>query len=1786
MKKNLKRDLKRVFASFIAASMTLNPTFVGGGNYSSNTVLEAQAAPALEETHELSTTDIPDSTLYSILQVIANYDGEDKSVLETDDLTSDKYKAYRQKNFTVKDLAAYTGEINLSIYASRIKDIKGLGYATGTSKIDLSKLSITKFDASEFSNCANLKQVVLPKALKAIPNYAFNKCISLNTLSVEGDTVQENVIDLSKIDELGEYAFYGCAAIKNVEFKAFKNVQSEMVIGKGAFAGCTSITKIDIPIENADHLGTEAFAGCTSLAEVSLRDNLSYIPANIFSQAKLSKINIPSAITYIGESAFQNSQIEAPDFSKCTKLKKIGASAFAGAKIAKTAEKDADPYKNTIKLPDCLETIGAGAFNASEIEAIEIPDKIEKIEEITFASAIYLKNIRFKNEKSSALSYIGKKAFQKCYSLENTDFLKNLKNLTTIDDEAFSACSYILDSSLRDLYGLTITVGALKNITLPDSVTTLGKRVFYKNYQLEKVELGNGITEIPEEAFACDSSTSLSSNLTTVILPAGLKAIGNNAFEYCRKLNKIGYKKADGTIEIRDDLAQFPSTLTKIGDKAFHGDVTNQKLSTSSYGIKIPASKLHKTKQDGDKEYLVSSPNVIRPYIAYFSPSDIEGVLKSTSDIDKNTVYVWGEKKYIDLTKATSIKNTNYTQYRYIYGDFTHDIASYNGDYSNISSMKTLTKDGYQSIGNIDTVAKDKYVPEEAISDTEKEGYSQVFVMPQTFSDYTKASAGTISQTYYYQYGLADITLPNSVTELGESVFADNAFLNNVKLSNGLKDIPKAAFANCGSQLYTGEYSESDEKQLDGYYRGLNYLTFPNELETIGEQAFQGCSNLKFKSTKEIKGTTYGLFPDTLKTIGNNAFSKCLKLENIWLPSKLESIGDSAFAYAAKQKKIDIYEKDTTTGDSNKKTIEIPTQGNGALTKVAFDNAVNLTKIGSSAFRNTALESAEMDSTKIGEIPSSAFNTCWNLKTAKCPLTVRNVASEAFAYCEALSVVNIPAISTISKDIFKGITENINKVTLDVNETKDENGQSEKTQIVPIGQTIELPINAFSSFENVKGTLSGEITVQQWNDETNEFEDVRKSAVPYIDYSTEKDSKGIVKVKITGLKNGETKIRVGGQLYFENGSGNIIQYEEMIYNVQVKEIPASKISFTDKNLVQTENGNTLYIRNDLKEYKLQANIEPGNITGDSTWDSDNSGVVSIGERSFVLDKDGTKGVESNTLMINGTGTSKITLKNGIESNCYVKVVYPAKSIQTSWQSSGKDASTYSIEKGTNDKLIATPKFASEVDDSVLDRDILVYSSSNPEIATIDENGNIKAIAPGKTTITVKSATGSTSVTKTLNVEQDGYVPPAADISINEADQTVNVGEDLTFSATILPEKADKTVHWSVISGKDCISDLSEDASGKVHFKALKRGNVTLQASTENNLKKTVKITINQPIEKIAILDGNLSLDAGKTYSISKTISTSATKGILITPSTSQGSLKWSTSDASIVEISQSGDNVTLKAKKQGTVTITATSDNGKTSSISVSVSEKVSRIEMASTATLNVGKTFALNAKKVPSYSAEGITYSSSNPSVATVDGNGVVTAKGKGTATIYAKTASASASCSITVNQPAKKLVLKSNYANSKKIYVVKGRSFSLGYELSPVTSTDKVTFSSNKKKVATVSLSGSVLAKKKGKAVITVKTTSGKRVKVTVYVVKKAVKAKKVKISAKSKLKVGQTIKVTPKLSSAKSTDTVSYSVSNSAIATIDSYGYLTARKKGTVKVTVTTDSGKKAVKKIKVK
>jgi uncharacterized protein YjdB len=160
-------------------------------------------------------------------------------------------------------------------------------------------------------------------------------------------------------------------------------------------------------------------------------------------------------------------------------------------------------------------------------------------------------------------------------------------------------------------------------------------------------------------------------------------------------------------------------------------------------------------------------------------------------------------------------------------------------------------------------------------------------------------------------------------------------------------------------------------------------------------------------------------------------------------------------------------------------------------------------------------------------------------------------------------------------------------------------------------------------------------------------------------------------------------------------------------------------------------------------------------------------------------------------------------------------------------------------------------------------------------------------------------------------------------------------------------------------------------------------------------------------------------------------------------------------------------------------------------------------VTMKGAASIDKGKTLKLAATVSPATPARTLTWRSSNTKVATVTSDGVVKGVKGGIAKISATidgVSNATATCTVTVRQPATKIAL-----NKKSITLKKGKKFTLKAKLSPgnvYTSYKKVKWTSSNKKVATVSSAGKVTAKKKGTAYITATTHNGKKVKCKVKV------------------------------------------------------------------------------------
>lgn len=230
---------------------------------------------------------------------------------------------------------------------------------------------------------------------------------------------------------------------------------------------------------------------------------------------------------------------------------------------------------------------------------------------------------------------------------------------------------------------------------------------------------------------------------------------------------------------------------------------------------------------------------------------------------------------------------------------------------------------------------------------------------------------------------------------------------------------------------------------------------------------------------------------------------------------------------------------------------------------------------------------------------------------------------------------------------------------------------------------------------------------------------------------------------------------------------------------------------------------------------------------------------------------------------------------------------------------------------------------------------------------------------------------------------------------------------------------------------------------------------------------------------------------------------------------------------------------------------------------------------------VGVGKSVTLKVKAVqPKKASKKVTYTSSNPDVATVTAKGKVIGKSIGNATITVVSATnpkAKAKCKITVVQAA------TSIQTAKSIVMQKGKKVTIKYGVTPGDANKQMIFTTSNKKVATVDKKGKITAKKPGKATITMTAAAGgKKAKIKVTVKKKITAAKSVTLDQTSlSLKPSETATLTATVNPAKAAGKkVYWYSSDSDVATVNANGVVTAVADGAATITaVTSDSGAKS-------
>ena len=475
-----------------------------------------------------------------------------------------------------------------------------------------------------FSNCFNLKVLVVPASVKSIGEKQFTSCSSLTSIQVEEGNQNYRSIDgvlfdhdykslivyplgiknetyivPTTVTSIADGAFYA-SSVKSV---SLSNVET---IGNEAFA-FAALNNVNIPV-SVKSIGYRAFAECGSLAKIEVAEgNTQYSSDDdvlfdkvlkkliTYPQRKSGTYEVPNYVKIIEDYAFYECRvlngvtisanvesIGAYAFSHCFNMKTLNIA--PGSKLQSIGDNGFSWIDvSEIVIADSVTTIGSEAYSGcSSVTNVTIPESVTTIGENAFGSELtkltwievkegnkYFKSVDgvlFDRDVKTLIRYPPGRVDQ-TYSIPNS--------VTKIADNGFEYCRNIVNITIGDKvetigdYGFYYC-SSLSGVTIPDSVKTIGDHAFHGCFFLKTLENGANVVTMGDYAF------SQCSKLETVAIGDHVKILGMSVFSSCKMLTNV--RIGDSVETIGDYAFQFCDSLTnvtigdnvvRIGDNAF-----------------------------------------------------------------------------------------------------------------------------------------------------------------------------------------------------------------------------------------------------------------------------------------------------------------------------------------------------------------------------------------------------------------------------------------------------------------------------------------------------------------------------------------------------------------------------------------------------------------------------------------------------------------------------------------------------------------------------------------------------------------------------------------------------------------------------------------------------------------------------------------------------------------------------------------------------------------------------------------------------------------------------------------------------------------------------------------------------------------------------------------------------------------------------------------------------------------------------------------------------------------
>ena len=709
----------------------------------------------------------------------------------------------------------------------------------------------TTIPDNAFNGIEDLKYIELADSITTIGKNAFQ---STNIESF----IKSNTSSLSKI---GDKAFYNCKSLTEVNLAYFN--ATNYSLGESLFEGCSKLNDVTLP-SNIGYTSKRMFYGCKALTSITLPNSLATINDYSFAQSGLTSINFNN-VTGINSYAFSGSALTSVTLGD--KITSMGYSSniFANCLNLETVSLRYNVSSNmfngcinlkTVTLNNQITSIGSYAFkNCTSLESINLP------------SGVTISNYAFSNSglKSIAIpanAILRSNAFDGCIDLE-TVTMDSSASFYTSDIGFFANCSKLRNINLPSTI-TSIPRETFKNCTSLDNecidftyITSIGQSAF-ENTGFTNLDLGDIL--ISDSSFkGCiklvsikinSSITNAQSAFANCILLSSVKLSENVG-------NRIPKTMFSGCTSLKYEELELPSCINYIYSNAFSNTGSEDIVIASNLEIYDEAFSNNKNLLKVEINGKLSDTS-----LSYYSCAS--GIFRGCSNLKE--VIIGGNNKTVgvslfdgcislskitlpdDLTKIETYAFYNCKSLESIVLPSSLNSIGFNafeGCYQlvevyNLSSLDLIL--GSTANGYVAYYAKKIHTSLEEESIIIKSGdYVFTFVddiayivgylgddKELTLPDNFIYKGNVINEYKITQYmfinkDIVSISIPDSVTSIGDLAFYNCTSLRSIHLSNNLKTIGDLAFYNCIS---------------------LTNIILPSSLESIGDLAFNCCYKL------------------------------------------------------------------------------------------------------------------------------------------------------------------------------------------------------------------------------------------------------------------------------------------------------------------------------------------------------------------------------------------------------------------------------------------------------------------------------------------------------------------------------------------------------------------------------------------------------------------------------------------------------------------------------------------------------------------------------------------------------------------------------------------------------------------------------------------------------------------------------------------------------------------------------------------------------------------------------